>query len=151
MAEEQEAIEQTEEQTAEPEPQGDGTDWKAEARKWQTRANNDKKARQEAEEKLEAQADYADIKAELEGLKAEKARNEAVRKAAKEHGVDADLLARMSGDVDENAQYLASLPKYQPVHDSGEGGTPPITRESIEAIKDPVQRVRMCAEHIDLY
>lgn len=125
MAEEQKAIEQAEEQTAETEPQGDGTDWKAEARKWQTRANNDRKAWQEAEEKLKAQADYADLKAELEGLKAEKARNEAVAKAAKEHGVDADLLSRMEGDVDENAKYLASRPKYQPVHDSGEGRTPP--------------------------
>ena len=46
MAEEQEAIEQAEEGKAEPKPQGDGTDWKAEARKWQTRANNDTKARQ---------------------------------------------------------------------------------------------------------
>lgn len=120
MAEEQEAIEQAEEQTAEPEPQGDGTDWKAEARKWQTRANNDRKAWQQAEETLKAQADYADIKAELESLKAEKARDKAVKEAAKEHGVDAELLARMEGDIEENAKYLASRPKYQPVHDSGE-------------------------------
>lgn len=125
MAEEQEAIEQAEEQTAETEPQGDGTDWKAEARKWQTRANNDKKAREQAEEALKAQADYADIKAELESLKAEKARNEAVAKAAKEHGVDVALLSKMAGDIEENAKYLASLPKYQPVHDSGESKTPP--------------------------
>jgi hypothetical protein len=125
MAEEQEAIEQAEEQTEGAEPQGGGTDWKAEARKWQTRANNDKRAREQAEEKLAAQADYDSIKAELDGLRAEKARAEAVRKAAKEHGVDAELLARMEGDADENAEYLASLPMYQPVHDSGEGKTPP--------------------------
>lgn len=125
MAEEQKAIEQAEEQTEEPKPQGDGTDWKAEARKWQKRANDDKKAREHAEETLAAQADYADIKAELEGLKAEKARAEEVKKAAKEHGVDAELLARMEGNVEENAKYLASRPKYQPVHDSGEGRTPP--------------------------
>ena len=125
MADEMEATEQAEERTEVAEPQGDGTDWKAEARKWQTRANNDKKARQQAEEKLEAQADYADIKAELESLRAEKARNEAVAKAAKKHGVDADLLSKMAGDVEENAEYLASLPRYQPVHDSGESRTPP--------------------------
>ena len=138
MAEEQEAIEQAEEQTAEPQPQGDGTDWKAEARKWQTRANNDKRARQEAEEALAARADYADIKAELEGLKAEKARAEAVRRAAKEHGVDADLLARMEGDVDENAEYLASRPKYQPVHDSGESKTPPPETSTAQQFADAI-------------
>lgn len=124
MAEEQEPTVQAEEQRVDPGPQGDGTDWKAEARKWQTRANNDKKARQQAEETLKAQADYADIKAELESLKAEKARNEAVAKAAKEHGVDAALLSKMAGDIEENAEYLASLPKYQPVHDSGESRMP---------------------------
>ena len=132
MAEEQEAIEQAEEQTAETEPQGDGTDWKAEARKWQTRANNDKKARQEAEEKLAAQADYDSIRSELDSLRAEKARAEAVRKAAKEHGVDAELLARMEGDVEENAKYLASRPKYKAVHDFGEGKTPPPKKDKAE-------------------
>ena len=131
MAEEQELLEQAEEKDG-PQPQGDVTDWKAEARKWQTRANNDKKARQQAEEKLESQSDYDDIKSELESLRAEKARSEAVRKAAKEHGVDADLLARMEGDVDENAEYLASLPKYQPVHDSGESRTPPPAKSKEE-------------------
>lgn len=138
MAEEQEAIEQAEEQTAEPEPQGDGTDWKAEARKWQTRANNDKRARQEAEEALAAQADYADIKAELANLKAEKARAEAVAKAAKEHGVDADLLARMEGDVDANAEYLASRPKYHAVHDSGESRTSPPETSTAKQFADAI-------------
>ncbi len=132
MAEEQEPTVQAEEQRVDPEPQGDGTDWKAEARKWQTRANNDRRAWQEAEEKLKAQADYADLKAELESLKAEKARAEAVRKAAKEYGVDAALLSKMAGDVEENAKYLAALPKYQPVHDSGEGKTPPPAKSKEE-------------------
>ena len=138
MAEEQEATVQAEEQTEESKPQGDGTDWKAEARKWQTRANNDRKARQEAEETLAAQADYADIKAELDSLKAEKARNEAVVRAAKEHGVDADLLARMEGDVDENAEYLASRPKYQAVHDSGESRTPPPEASTAQQFADVI-------------
>lgn len=126
MAEENDAIEQTEEPKAEPQPQGDGTDWKAEARKWQTRANNDRKAWQQAEEQLKAQADYADIKAELENLKAEKARAEAVKAAAKEYGVDAEMLARMDGNVEDNAKWLSERPKYAPVHDGGEANSKPL-------------------------
>lgn len=151
MAEENEPIEQTEEKTAVEEPQGDATDWKSEARKWEDRAKANRKAQEAAEEALAAQSDYESIKAELGALKAEKARAEAVRKAAKEHGVDADLLERMEGDVDENAAFLASRPKYKAVHDSGEGTPPAMTRETIESVKDPVERVRLRAQHQDLY
>lgn len=151
MAEENEPIEQTEEKTEDVEPQGDATDWKSEARKWEDRAKANRKAQEAAEEALAAQSDYESIKAELDALKTEKARAEAVKKAAEEHGVDADLLARMEGDVDENAKFLASRPKYQAVHDGGEVRPPEITRESIEAIENPVERVRMRAQHLDLY
>ena len=94
-------------------------------------------------------------KAKLEKLEAEAKRAEAVARAAAEHGVDAELLSRMSGDVEENAAYLkeqmANVPKYGRVHDGGETPPPTITRESIEAIKDPVERVKMRAQHQDLY
>lgn len=63
-------------------------------------------------------------KAEIEKLNAEKARAEQVAKIAAEKGVDAALLARMSGDVEENADFLKSQleskPKYEAVHDGGE-------------------------------
>ncbi len=95
------------------------------------------------------------LKARLEKLEAESARAAAVAKAAAEHGVDAGLLARMAGDVEENAAYLkaqmANVPKYGQVADGGEANPPTVTRESIEAIKDPVERVRMRAQHLDLY
>lgn len=132
MAEENDPIEQVEEPTVEPQPQGDGTDWKAEARKWEDRAKANKKAQKAAEDELAAKSDYDAIKAELDALKNERARAEAVRKAAEEHGVDADLLSRMEGDVDENAKYLASRPMYQAVHDSGEGKTPPPTKTNAD-------------------
>ena len=119
---------------AEPEPKPeakaqakpeDTTDWKAEARKWEDRAKANRKAQEAAEEALAAhKGEYESTKAELDALKAEKARAEAVRTAAKEHGVDADLLARMEGDVEENAKFLASRPKYQAVHDAGEKKAP---------------------------
>lgn len=95
------------------------------------------------------------LKAKLDKLEAEAKRAEAVAKAAAEHGVSADLLSRMSGDVDENAAYLkeqmASVPKFGRVPDGGEATPPTVTRESIEAIKDPVERVRARAQHLDLY
>jgi hypothetical protein len=64
------------------------------------------------------------LKAELDKRDAERARAEKVAKVAAEKGVDEKLLARMSGDVEENAEFLKkqmeTLPKYEPVHDAGE-------------------------------
>ena len=61
----------------------------------------------------------------------------------------------MSGDVEENAAYLkqtmANAPKFGQVPDGGETTPPTITKESIEAIENPVERVRMRAQHLDLY
>ena len=68
------------------------------------------------------------LKAEVEKYKADKERADLVAKAAAEHRVDAALLARMSGDVEENARCLAeqmaSAPKYGEVHDGGEVSKP---------------------------
>lgn len=68
------------------------------------------------------------LKAKLDKMEADAARAEAVAKAAAEHGVSADLLSRMSGDVDENAAYLkeqmANAPKYGAVPDFGEANAP---------------------------
>ena len=64
------------------------------------------------------------LKAELDKLQAEREHAEKVARVAAEKGVDAALLARMSGDVDENAEFLASRPKYEAVHDGGEKKVP---------------------------
>ena len=113
-------------------------------------------AQEAAKSDLEKAVEERDaLKARLDKLEADKAHADAVAKAASEHGVDAALLARMSGDVDENAlflkQQLANAPKYGAVPDGGESTPPTITRESIEAVKDPVERVRLRAQHQDLY
>lgn len=67
-------------------------------------------------------------KAEYKALKAESDRKDAIEAAAKEHGVDAAMLARMSGDVEENAKFLAERaeaePKYGDMHDMGEKFVP---------------------------
>lgn len=93
--------------------------------------------------------------ARIAQMEADKARSDAVAKAAAENGVDPVLLSRMSGDVDENAAYLkatmANVQKYGQVPDGGETMPPTVTRESIEAIQDPVERVLARAQHMDLY
>ena len=124
--------------TAEPtgaEPTGaepHGTDWKAEARKWEERAKANKaKADQwdAFEEKNKTELQKANeqaekYKAELEAIKADQDRATEVAKAAKEAGVDESLLARMSGDVSENAKFLkeiqGSARRYPPTRDNGE-------------------------------
>jgi hypothetical protein len=127
----------------------DYSEIKAKAAKYDEAEEANKTELQKAVEERDA------LKSQLDALQAEKAHAAAVAKAATEHGVDAALLARMSGDVDENAlflkQQLANAPKYGAVPDGGEVNPPTITRESIEAVKDPVERVRLRAQHQDLY
>ena len=127
--------------TAEPtaaEPTGtepQGTDWKAEARKWEERAKANKaKADQwDAQEQankteLQKATELAEkYKKQLDGIEAERKRAESVRKAADEYGVDADMLARMGGDVEENAKWLKGRSdngerRYPPTRDKGESG-----------------------------
>ena len=66
------------------------------------------------------------LKAKLDKMEADKAHADAVAKAASDYGVDADLLSRMSGDVDENAAFLKEQMgqrKYPQVPDFGEAKT----------------------------
>ena len=115
------------------EPQG--TDWKAEARKWEERAKANKaKADQwDAQEQankteLQKATELAEkYKKRLDGIEAERKRAESVRKAATEYGVDPDMLARMGGDVEENAKWLkersdTGARRYPPTRDKGESG-----------------------------
>ena len=89
--------------------------------------------------------------------KAERAAIVAEVAAAK--GVDAEWLGRMAGDgreaIEANADYIASklsgAPIYPSVRDNGGGKGAPVTREQIDAIKDPTERLHMRAKHIDLY
>lgn len=67
------------------------------------------------------------LKAELDRLNAERERAQAVARAAAEYGVDADTLSRMSGDVDENAEFLKSKGGvFAPVPDYGEAKAPAV-------------------------
>lgn len=127
----------------------DYSELQAKAAKYDEAEEANKSELQKAVEERDA------LKSQLEKLESEKAHAEAVAKAAAAHKVDAALLARMSGDVEENAAYLAqtmaNAPKFGEVADGGEATPPTVTRETIDAIKDPVERVRARAEHINLY
>lgn len=105
----------------------DYDEMKAKAAKYDEVEEANKSELQKAVEERDA------LKARIDKLEADRAHADAVAKAAAEHGVDAALLARMSGDVEENAIYLkqsmANAPKFGQVPDGGEV-TPPASQET---------------------
>lgn len=95
------------------------------------------------------------LKEQLEQWKAERDRAEQVAKAAAEHGVDAAVLARMAGDVDENAQFLkqqmAAQPRYPTLNDQGDPKPQTASKADIMAIRDPVERLKAIAANRDIF
>lgn len=104
----------------------------------------------DATAKAKAQAE--DWKARYEALEAENQRARDIAAKAAEYGVDADMLSRMEGDVDENARFLKAReeakPKFGDMHDGGEQPPAEMTLEDIRAIKNPAERVRARAEYL---
>lgn len=102
-----------------------------------------------------AQAAAQKWEAEAKKLKADADRREAVAKAAAEHGVDAEMLARMAGDPDENARFLAEREagarKYPSVRDNGyQGGEGGPSKEDILKMSG-AERVRAMGANPDLF
>lgn len=131
-----------------------GTDWKAEARKWEERAKANRNAATRLDE-VERAANEA--KAELERMKAEKERADLLAKVSKEKGVPAELL---HGDTEEEltscADALAAFVESRaPGYPADKGGSNPggtkLTRGSIEAVADPLERVRLIAQNRELF
>lgn len=87
-------------------------------------------SKSELQKALESAESY---KAELEAMKQADAHRKLVAEKAAEYKVDANLLGRMQGDVDENAKYLsetlAAVPKYPSVADGGKPNTEQKPRE----------------------
>lgn len=113
-------------------------------------------AQEAAKTDLEKAVEERDrLKAQLEQLESERTRAEQVAKAAAAHNVDAALLARMAGDVDENAQFLAqqlaAQPRYPNLTDKGEPKAQTASKADIMAISDPAARLRAIAEHKELF
>lgn len=176
MAEDTQGTQEAEarEPQAQAEPQGEAErDWRAEyegllasSRKWERRAkDNAEKARAYDELTKAAEADAE--RAEQATRRAEEAearvaeferrdrRASLVAEVAREAGVDAELLARMSGeereDVEANAAFLAERARsqriYPSVTDNGQQGAQGTTPD-ISAIRDPAERVRARAREV---
>lgn len=180
MAENEQGAQPTEPTGTEPhgtEPTEPEKDWKAEyekvlaqSRKWEQRSKDNAAAAKELDEMRKqsmsdaeraesekARADKAEAK--LAEYERERERAAIVAEVAAAKGVDAEWLGRMSGDdresIEANADYIATklsgAPIYPSVPDNGGRKAAPITREQIDAIKDPRERVRVRAQHLNLY
>ena len=104
-----------------------------------------------AEQAAKAQETAKDWQAKFEDLQAQRQRELDVRKAASEYGVDADVLMRMGGDVDENARFLqakeSARPKFGDMRDGGEQTAAAETLdERLSKAKNQQERIRIRAE-----
>lgn len=142
----------------------------AESRKWESRAKENKEAakrlaemedasKTDAEKLADATKRAEDAEQRLAEYERKAERAAIVAEVAAAKGVDAEWLGRMVGDdrkaIEANADYIATklsgAPIYPSVPDNGHSKAAPITREQIDAIKDPKERLRTRAQHIDLY
>ena len=142
----------------------------AQSRKWEERSKANAAAakrlaeledasKTDAERLADATKRAESAERKLAEYERERDRAAVVAEVAAAKGVDAEWLGRMAGDtreeVEANADYIASklsgAPVYPSVPDNGGGRGAPLTKEQIEAIKDPKKRVLMRARHIDLY
>ena len=153
MAEEQ--TQPIEEQQEQAHAETSDTDWKAEARKWEARAKENKakadaydEAQEAAKSDLQKALERAErAEAESKALRDEKERNAAVKAAAAFYGVDEETLSRMGGDIESNASFLkakqeSKSPAYPQVKDLGEIQAPhDMTLEEIDAIQDRDERM----------
>ena len=159
------------------EPSEPEKDWKAEyerllkhSRSWEDKAKRLKEkadrldeleaaSKTDAEKLSDAQKRAEAAEAELAKYKADAERAELVGEIAAKKQVDTEWLSRMAGstreEIEANADFIArklkGAPIYPVVKDGGAKGSAGVTKEQIEAIKDPRERVRMRAKHIDLY
>ena len=124
------------------EPPADYEELKAKAAKYD-------EAQEAAKSELEKATESAGKwKAKYEELKAESDRRDAIDEAAAKYGVDAAMLARMAGDVEENVKFLADQPQYGDMHDAGEKRVGGMTEEEISSIKNPSERIKARAQFI---
>lgn len=131
----------------------DYEEFKAKAAKYDELEEAKKSELEKAQEATaKAMDDVKSWQAKYDELKEQIERREAIDEAAAKYKVDAAMLARMSGDVEDNAKFLAEkaagASKYPSVKDSGESRPQSRSLDEIRAIKDPVQRVKARAEYM---
>lgn len=149
---ENEAIQ--EEATVDESPQGEteatGTDWKAEARKWERYAKKAQAAEKELEElkaaqmteqeKAEARAKAAED--ELARIKAEQKRDEAKRRISEADGVPIELL-EYCADIDSMEKFAADYKAHQTtVHAAASASASRLVKGNTEAATEENQFVR---------
>ena len=103
------------------------------------------------EQATKAQKDATEWQSKFEQLQAQRQRELDVRNAATTYGVDADVLMRMGGDVEENAKFLqgkeAARPKFGDMHDGGEQQKPAQSLDdALNGVTDQRERIRIRAE-----
>ena len=103
------------------------------------------------EQATKAQETAKDWQTKFEQLQAQRQHELDVRNAATTYGVDADVLMRMGGDVEENAKFLqgkeAARPKFGDMHDGGEQTAPTESlEERLKNAKNQQERIRIRAE-----
>ena len=172
MPETEEQTEKTE-QTDKPAPEQPkpaeephGTDWKAEARKWEERSKANRAEldtlKAQMDELRAAQAEQADAaeraeaaERELEDLRREKAHMEMVSAVSQATSVPASLLhGSTEEELTASAQAVMDFAtKLTPSNPSDIGGSKAgaaPSPASIESIKDPIARIRARARNIEL-
>ena len=163
----QDVLETQEEKELEPKPQGEqeepqGTDWKAEARKWEDRAKeNLKKAkaydealkeRQKQEPTLQAlQNEVETLKAANEAAKAEAERLAMLNVVSSATGVPVNLIhgkteEEMTTSANSVLEFAKTNAPKMPEDKGGGASSKALSAEDINKIKDPVARVRARAE-----
>lgn len=142
----------------------------AESRKWEKRAKENSEAakrlaeledasKTDAERLADATKRAESAEQKLAEYERKSERASIVAEVAAAKGVDAEWLGRMAGDgredIEANADYIATklsgAPIYPSVPDNGGGKGAPVTREQIDAIKDRKERLRLRAQHLNLY
>lgn len=106
-------------------PPADYEDLKAKAAKYDELEQANKSELEKATDAAsKANARAEELQQQLDAMKAESERARQVRDMASQYGVDADMLSRMGGDVEDNAQFLRkrmdALPKFGDMRDGGE-------------------------------
>ncbi len=133
-------------------PPADYEDLKAKAAKYDEIAEAQKSDLERANDAAtKAQAEAADWKAKFEAAQSEQERQRAVTQMAAQYKVDAGTLARMAGDVEENAKYLAGIeaarPKYGVIVDNGDQPTTAQTlADALKGARNENERIRIRAE-----
>ena len=132
------------------------TDWKAESRKWESRAKENKSAAEELAKLREAEKTERDAREkaeeELSQLRHERDLSKWASEVSSETGVPASVLR---GDTLEELrahaeQIRGSIPIY-PVVPEGNKKTPTVTKKQILAMTDERERKSAIAAHLDLF